>query len=228
MAKNISSLPYWPHLLQEPVWSSVMTTLYNEMCDVKTGRWHAPLIFFEWVWMCNPFFVFFQALPPADTAHFLWHCRHGSAVCNCWLNMEEQAFCLTRHQNSEKSEKGAEKCCCPLPLHSCLRDFFLRYLWYQYLVTLKYLTKEWHFMTERKTDETFVWTLKNVPYSNNKGGFVWISVTKFVLLIRQSRCFAHGTPAVPAQSIEIMMCSQQNRYDQPCTKRPPPLQCIQT
>lgn len=72
-----SQKPHRVPLSYEPWWH----------CKKAVYCWTKPAISF---WICIfCCWGFFQAVPAADPAHILWRCCHGSALCHCWLNMEE-------------------------------------------------------------------------------------------------------------------------------------------
>lgn len=155
----------------------------------------------ESIWICN-LFLLLQAIHTADPAHLLWRGCHGSALCHCWLNMEETP--LSPYQTLKFST--GEKACSP-PTHgtshsSLLRDHTCLMISSSLSSSSCYTkTNIWQkngtlWMDDwRSADRTFGWALYNVPDLNTKGikevlyGYLLPNCLK--LLIRQSCCFAH-------------------------------------
>lgn len=114
----------------------------------------------------SPFCHAFQAVVAADPAHILRRGSHGSAVCHCWLNVED---CTLRTPSNTKTPHGEGI----LPEHHLIwNSWFKETSSWLTLSSTKPVTHHLFRRLRRFADWIFIWTLSNVP-NLNVGRFVW-------------------------------------------------------
>lgn len=78
--------PWWH--CKKAVYCRTKLAISCVKCVMTCVVWKYPWIFLN-LYPLLLLLLFFQAVPAADPAHILWRGCHGSALCHCWLNMEE-------------------------------------------------------------------------------------------------------------------------------------------